>query len=151
MTSQLIDPQFNPDRQGTYNLMAAYFDNPLMELVSPHTYMVRVNTRMMEDRYLVVIANANKPQARLSELQWESLQTRVLTRPPRVQLTTAHAPKQEQYAIELHVEHRDTLSTTYGGPGLRVAVLHKYESLYEYPNRNMLNSLLETYRCVVSF
>lgn len=147
-----------------YPIIDAYFDHPVLEktkndnALSISIYMCKISTLLAgaDQRYLVVTVDMDSrpvgSRISLSELSWKSFQTRTI---PQYLTCPKHSylPKSDQpYLIPVDLVKRYEDHTDYsldGYPSLTVTLLHKHKNLYEYSEKGVLASALETFRCVI--
>lgn len=108
-------------------------------------------------RYVLVFVPSHLAvlsRAKITDLAWTNIQTRELRDSYRLKkqvLKLSHTLPN----IELHIISRDKKSSTYIADGFpfEIVLLHnpKKKSAYQYNNKMMLSSVLDTYQCVITY
>lgn len=144
-------------------MMNEYFDSPRLEKVRDEgeysIYMVRINHLLLnEKRFLILMSvKDNFPPFHIkpmSEINWISLQTRVLHNDYPDIITHSYDLKRGHlFETPLFIETRTNTLSTYKCQDLPIvlSLLHTRNNEYEYPNEGVLNSALETYRTIIQF
>lgn len=154
--------------QEVYDLIDHYFDSPQMQKMKNDgdmsVYMTRIATLLAspEQRYLVVVApidtRAIGTRVPLSDLKWQSLQTRSLTNVDHTIHRHSYQPKlTKQYAIRMKLIQRFPNRTEYDFNTesrlhhvCTMSLIHTNPNQpLEFPESVILSGSLELYRTVL--
>lgn len=158
---------YDPEKYRFYNLIAAYFDDPVLEKIRNEgafdMYACRISTLLLNEyRYLIgmTYADPSSPigeRKALSDLKWVSFQTRILESESMYHICT------HSYSIkntrDFHFRVIKTESTTEHTVyelaareyPIKISLLHKKGMLQEYPDQGTLVSCLETFQTIIVF
>jgi hypothetical protein len=145
-----------------YPIIDSYFDRPVLEKTKDSNnlsvYMCKIASLLAgaEQRYLVVTTvidrNPVGTRVALASLKWKSFQARTI--PQYIPSIPKHSysPKSTgEYLTPVHLSKRYEDHTEYsleGYPTVAVTLLHKNKNMYEYAEKGMVATALETFRCV---
>lgn len=141
-----------------------YGDLPLTKINSSEeqhaTYAAKMYSLLAESRYLIVITYQDfepiHTVKRLSQIPWESFQTRVLKND--LGLEDQSAPKENNgvFDDQITVYKRDRVNNKVVYQCLNIPVMvelvaSKKGSILDFPDKATLEGALETFQCVVYF
>lgn len=162
----IIDLDFNPNHIEFKKIMVNYFNNPIMTKVRDNfnnksVYMVYFKTLLAKDkRYLIVNTEVNTDEIgskkKLSELDFSILQTKELDGIMEVPInqhtySIRDNSKMDEYQNIISVTNRNKKFTEYKCPiyDIKITMIHKDNSLYEYPDSATLLSAIEKYSTLI--
>jgi len=161
----VLEPNYNPDRDGIYSILQKYLDFPVLTKVKDEkgisTYMVKCSCLLMNVcRYIIATLPSDTypigSAMRLNDLNWDTLQFRILKgRYENVGAHTYNSKNSYPFDMELNMSERNEKFTSYLCENLKHLKVHlfhqKSNNLYEYPNEGTLSSAIETYSTILSF
>jgi hypothetical protein len=124
------------------------------------TYGARIYSLLAEPRYLIVIAYQDffpkGTTKKLSEIQWESFQTRVLT--TDLGLEDQNIPRENNGVFDDQItvfkrdkDQKKVIYQSLNIPVMVELVPGKKGSIVDFPDKATLEGALETFQCVVYF
>jgi len=159
----ILDETYNPFIEGAVQVISSYFDNPEMVKTKSANncaiYMNRVYGMLCnEQRYIVATIPEDREMIghvkRLSELQWNSFQTRTSSeRYPNVKSFNYEQKKMMPYTTDIFLTKRETNHCEYECDKLPLnitLIVPKGKSIYEYQARGTIASALETFNTIVT-
>ena len=158
---QVIEDIVDINNAGIYNLFTYYFDNPTMKKISEQgvssVYSAKLNSGLMLDnKYLIAVTNMDNTKMgdlrRLSELKWNSIQTRTLRENSNGPTFSYNPKKTKPFSEKIFLTKREANSSVYRHENLRelsVTLLNSEKMQFEYPPEGTLKAALETYRTVI--
>jgi len=158
---QILDTGYDPVKDNIYPLFHQYFENPRLVKIKNvdkySMYMVKIHALLgVEFRYLIAFVPKNDLPIRdekfLSQLEWESLQTRTLTDDhiiPSHSYTPKRLPNLDQ---KIQLRSKDDNQYVYNVIDLpiRITLLPTSKGLDYNPSGTVV-SALETYQTLVNW
>ena len=153
---------FSTEHQFFYNLIAEYYDNPILYRVreEPHLcmYGVQLPTQFLNQKFYIMCTTPHLEENKLplNELPWNSFQVRTSTNDKYSNLPVIHyTPKNDvKFQIPLVISSRNSEISRYTTKKqsiLNVSLLHAKGLEYEYNNEGTLKSALETKQTIFQF
>lgn len=160
---EMIDGGYNPLKEDVYTYFVEYFRNPeLVKIKNVNqlsVYACKMYAIMgIDKRYIMAVLPKDNSKIgtkkHLSELNWESLQTRTLTDnydlPPYVYNSRLYKPLNKM--CHLKSKQPDSYIFDCDEYPLRLSLLRtKEKSNLEYGQQITLISALETFQCLISW
>lgn len=160
---KLLDGFSNPKYE-IYALVSDYYDNPLMTKVKVEKnfcfYVAKIPTMLLrESRFIIAIVRENNlpigSSERLSEIPWDSFQTRTLEEEWKVKPFSYSSKNEQKYQspIKLHRRDYDTDIFYYRSDvyPIEIALLSPKNNLPSYPSEGTIKRALETFQTVIVF
>lgn len=159
---ELIDSDFKPEREIIYNYFTTYFGNPTMiklqEEKSFSVYVAEISCLLnRENRFLIIIVKSDRfplrTQKMMSELSWESLQTRALHEKNDV-LVFKYLPRRYQPLMDsIKLVEKTQTHFTYHTDKLPliVTLLPDLNGKLEYQPTGNLITAIETFHTIINF
>lgn len=159
---QILDTNYNPDHETTYKAFVDYFGNPLMTKIKNvqdySMYLAKIHCLLSNQfRYLITFIskdnNSRGVTESLSNLYWESIQTRTMEDNHKLKSHTYAPRNMKPLTAKIDILTRDKEKSTYKCEelSLEVTLLHKRGDVHEYNNRGTVVSALETYNTIITF
>lgn len=149
------------DRKKIYDIITEYFDNLNFVKWKDNEegyslYIAKIKTYLSKDsRYLIAICKKDNVNpgvvVPLSDLYWESFQTRTLTLPLPFLSPSSYEIKRDK-SPEIYVVSRSKTNIDYvcNDLNLKVTLLPVRGLEYEYSDKGNLYSALETYQTILT-
>jgi hypothetical protein len=153
--------EYEPEIDSVYSLFNKYFDNPLLvktkDINNLSMYIVKVYCLLSTQcRYIIALVpldtkNVGDKQY-LDSLRWVSLQTRTLDQMNDVPSHSYLVKKGGELNSEIVRIKKDQRCSTYKCDKLPISItlLHKDKSIYEYQDKGIVISALETYQTIIT-
>lgn len=160
---QLIDADYDPSKNESYNALSDYFNDPSLKKLKDSNgysmYICKIYSLLgKEQRYLIVfVVKDSTPvghSANLSDLRWESLQTRTLEEHYDLLPHSYRAVNKPPLNDQIEVISRDENKSVYNSVKLPLVItlLHsKKNSLYQYSPKGTVVTALETFQTIITF
>ena len=153
-----IEKDLSFERRRIYDILVEYFDNPRMVKWKDNDnfsiYISKIKTFLSKDsRYLICIIKKDNEnpgsEFLLSELYWDSFQTRTLNLPLSLPFHSYEIKRGNSPSIS--VISRSKTNVDYSCPDLPIKVtLLPTKGEYEYSDKGNLYSALETYQTIIT-
>ena len=160
---KLLNGFANPKYE-LYALISEYFDNPLMTKVKVEKnfsfYVAKIPTMMLrESRFIIAIIRENNlpigTTERLSEIPWESFQTRSLEEDWKVKPISYSEKNDKKYQSSIKLNRRDYNNDIFYYQSdiypIEIALLSPKNSFPTYPSEGTIKRALETFQTVIVF
>jgi len=160
---ELLDNDYDPNKDMVYPLFVEYFNNPLMSKLKDteqnSIYISRIHSLLgIEHRYLIVFVFKDRiplgTQINLSKLPpWISLQTRTLQDEHQVPFHNYIPRRLNGLNQKIALTHKDENQYVYNVDQLPliITLLPKTGGSMEYSNSGQVVNALETYQTIVTF
>jgi hypothetical protein len=157
---KILDSFSNPNRLSIYEAFAEYFENPMVKKIKEqngHTlYACRFSSMgALDFRYLVVVVPnsiAEKDECPLSDLHWESIQTRISTTDYRLK-SQSYVPRRllslNKSIKRIQTQNDQEYIYSVEDLPIRVQLLPQKNTVYQ--NDGTLIRALETFQTIVMF
>ena len=143
-----------------YKCFTEYFNNPLMTKIDTKEgksiYAVKVDgNNSVNNKYIIVFINEDNLNIgrtkQLSELYWDSLQTRTLDKTYNVSNHNYSVRKYKELLIPIQKTETKDKSSTYTCEGIntKVILLNYRNQYHNYKDRGTLLSAIETYNTIL--
>lgn len=143
-----------------YKCFTEYFDNPMMTKIDSKDgksiYSVKIKGNSMDNKFIIVFVNEDNLNIgrtkHLSELSWDSLQTRTLNNVTYNVIT--HSYEVRKYRDLLHPIHKKEANDkscvyTCDGLPIRVVLLNYKNQYHSYKEKGTMLSAIETYNTIL--
>lgn len=159
--AELVD-DYNPHREKVYPLFSSYFNDPTMTKIKNidnySVYVAKLHSLLIiEFRYIIAIIYKDNKNigytTKLSNLHWETLQTRTLPEDHKIAFHT-YIPSRVPYLDhKIKLIHQDETQYKYRTENLPVIVtlLPKTKGHLEYNKEGTIINAIETYQTIISF
>lgn len=159
---EIVDDSYDPRKQEVYPLFTSYFNNPQMTKIKNvnnySMYMTKIHAILgIEFRYLIVLCiqdgQPNGVKKFLSEIEWDSLQTRTLQEDHNHLPPHSYIPKRLLgLDNKIRLTGRDEKQYSYlvEKMPLKITLLTKSKNI-DYNSTGSVVNALETYQTIVSF
>lgn len=142
-----------------YKCFTEYFNNPVMTKIDSKEgksiYSVRIKGNNIDNKFIIVFINEDNLNIgkikKLSELYWDSLQTRTLNTTYNVANHTYEVRKYKDLLHSIHKTDTHEKSCTYicEGLPLKVVLLNYKNQYHTYKEKGTLLSAIETYNTII--
>jgi hypothetical protein len=158
---QPLNYGYDPARDSVYPLFTSYFENPRMFKIKDigiySMYMSKIHALLgVEFRYLIVFVPKNnlpnKDEKFLSQLEWESLQTRTLTDDHNLPYHSYTPRRMPELDKKIWLKNKDDTQYVYSVEQLpiQIILLPRSKSV-DYNASGTIVPALETYQTLVNF
>lgn len=160
---ELLDDEYNENRDIVYKAMTIFYNNPLMIKFKNNennygVYMCKLKCMLNdENRYLfVIVKNDNNnigSKESMINLPWVSLQTRKLKEDYNIEEYDYIAKNVKPLDSKIKLVNRNNNESSYicENLGLNITLLHEKNELYEYNNSGNVLTALETFSTIITF
>jgi len=160
---QVINPQYDPSKNGIYEAFTEYFGNPVLtkiKNVDNYTlYMTRIHSMLGNCfRYLILFVerdvNMFKTTKNMVELEWISLQTRTLEDQHDLKPYTYNARNMPPLTQKINIKTQNEKQSTYNAESfpLVITLLHtRKNNSFQYQPSGTIVSALETFQTIINF
>lgn len=160
---QIINPQYDPEKNYVYEAFSNYYNNPVMTKIKNvenySMYICKIYALLGNSfRYLIIFVDQDTEVAGktkfLKDLEWVSLQTRTLEdhhKVPTHKYKIENTPPLNQ---KINIKNRSENESTYECEifPLTVTLLHtRKDTMYQYQPTGTITSALETFQTVINF
>lgn len=153
---------YDPVRDDIYPLFSQYFENPRMvkikDIDNYSMYMIKIHALLIiEFRYLIVFVKKNNEPVGdakfLSQLEWESLQTRTLTDEHDIPFHVYNPRRFSLLDKQISLRPNNKKKYVYDVENLpiEITLLPKTNVELEYHNSGNVINALESYQTLINF
>jgi len=142
-----------------YKCFVEYFNNPMMTKIDSKEgksiYGVKVKGNNIDNKFIIVFVNEDNlnmgKKKNLSDLYWDSFQTRTLTTAYDVETHSYEVRKYKELLNPIHRREINDKNCSYTCEGLplRIVLLNYKNQYHNYKERGTLLSAIETYNTII--
>lgn len=160
---QMINPDFDPNKDNVYKYFYTYFNEPIMTKIKDveiySVYMTKIHAMLGNSyRYLILFIakdiEKNGSTKKMSDCEWISLQTRTLEDFHNIKSHVYNAHRASYLNQKIIIKDRGETQTSYDVESLPIIItlLHTRKNCsYQYNQTGTVVSALETYQTIVNF
>ena len=159
---QMVESAVDPYKESVYELITAYFENPLATKIKDidqySMYMTKIQAQLgIEFRYIVIFVYKDNNQVgileKLNNLKWISIQTRTLSDDHSLPLHTYIPKRIPRLDQRIALSRKTDRSYEYKVENLPITVtlLFKQGKNTDYNTSGTVVTALETYQTIINF
>ena len=160
---QIINPQYDPEKNNVYDAFSNYYNNPSLTKIKNvenySMYICKIHALLGNAfRYLIVFIDQDTEaignKKFLKECEWVSLQTRTFEDNHKVSVHKYKVKNIFPFNQKINVKSRSENESTYESEifSLTITLLHtRKDSMYQYQPVGTIISALETFQTVINF